>query len=116
MCKSSGKVRRFSVGTQAGFAINLINKKLINDGVGGNGLLASHIEAVKEGEEEAVSFGPTSLLVDYGSGWRLQTVVESPGDPLCVFYFYFSCVKSWDFSKNLFGSRMSRALPVKTRR
>ncbi|EYU30349.1 hypothetical protein ABFS82_10G141300 [Erythranthe guttata] len=83
VCKSSGKIRRFSNGTEAGFAVNLINKKLFNGGGSGNSLLASHIEAVKEGEEkeeEAVSFGPNSLLVDYGSGWKLQTVVESNGD------------------------------------
>ncbi|PIN08080.1 hypothetical protein CDL12_19339 [Handroanthus impetiginosus] len=81
VCKSSGKIRRFSVGTEAGFAVNLINKKLLNDNDGGgNCLLASHIEAVKEGEEEPVSFGPNSLLVGYGSGWKLQTVIESHGD------------------------------------
>ncbi|KAG8372302.1 hypothetical protein BUALT_Bualt12G0052100 [Buddleja alternifolia] len=80
LCKSSGKIRRFSIGTEAGFAVNLINKKLINDGGGGNGLLVSHIEAVKEGEKEPISFGPNSLLVDYGSDWKLQTVVESIGD------------------------------------
>ncbi|KAI3444196.1 hypothetical protein Pfo_000861 [Paulownia fortunei] len=80
VCKSSGKIRRFSVGTEAGFAVNLINKKLLNDIGGGNGLLASHIEAVKDGEEEPVNFGPSSLLVDYGSGWKLQTVTESHGD------------------------------------
>ncbi|KAG8372303.1 hypothetical protein BUALT_Bualt12G0052200 [Buddleja alternifolia] len=55
-------------------------EKLINDGGGGNGLLVSHIEAVKGGGEEPVSFGPNSLLVHYGSGWKLQTVVESIGD------------------------------------
>ncbi|KAL2249467.1 UNVERIFIED_CONTAM: hypothetical protein Sindi_2420400 [Sesamum indicum] len=82
VCKSSGKIRRFSVGTEAGFAVKLINKKLLNydGGGGGNGLLASYIEAVKEGEEEPVSFGPSSLLVDYGRGWKLQTVIEPHGD------------------------------------
>ncbi|KAL0403801.1 UNVERIFIED_CONTAM: hypothetical protein Sradi_2020900 [Sesamum radiatum] len=86
VCKSSGKLRRFSVGTEAGFAVKLINKKLLNDdGSGGNGLLASYIEAVKEGEEEPVSFGPSSLLVDYGPGWKLQTVIEPHGESLSVF-------------------------------
>ncbi|XP_057787505.1 uncharacterized protein LOC131004758 isoform X2 [Salvia miltiorrhiza] len=81
LCKSSGKIRRFAAGTEARFAVNLINKKLLsNDGGGGNFLLATHIDAVKDGEEEPVSFGPTSLLVDYGSDWKLQTVVESNGD------------------------------------
>ncbi|KAL6519604.1 hypothetical protein OROMI_032880 [Orobanche minor] len=82
LCKSSGKIRRFSVGTEAGFAVHLINKKLLNDIGGKDVLMASHIEAIKEGEEEEepVSFGQSSLLVDYGSGWKLQTVLEPHGD------------------------------------
>ncbi|XP_042052644.1 uncharacterized protein LOC121797927 isoform X2 [Salvia splendens] len=80
LCKSSGKIRRFAAGTDAAFAVNLINQKLLSDGGGGaNRLLATHIDAVKEGEEEPVSFGPTSLLVNYGSDWKLQTVVDSNG-------------------------------------
>ncbi|KAH6818613.1 hypothetical protein C2S51_002216 [Perilla frutescens var. frutescens] len=39
-----------------------------------------HLPAVKEGDEEPVSFGPNSTLVDYGSDWKLQTVIESNGD------------------------------------
>ncbi|XP_073156154.1 uncharacterized protein [Henckelia pumila] len=82
-CKSSGKVLRFSSGTEAGFAVNLINKRLLNnsdsDGVE-NVALISHIEAVKEGEEEPVSFGPNSVLIKYGPDWKLQTVVNSYGD------------------------------------
>ncbi|XP_034694654.1 uncharacterized protein LOC117921020 isoform X2 [Vitis riparia] len=70
MCKSSGRTRRFAAGTEAGFAIYLINKKL------DIGLpLALHIEAVKEGEEP-VSFGPNAVLVDYGDGWKLETVTD----------------------------------------
>lgn len=82
-CRSSGKVLRFSSGTEAGFAVNLINKRLLNDndsdGVK-NITLVSHIEAGKEGEEEPVSFGPNSVLVNYGPDWKLQTVVHSYGD------------------------------------
>lgn len=89
LCKSSGKVRRFAAGTEAGFAVNLINKRLISDGGGGGGggncVLATHLEAVKEGEEEPISFGPTSLLVDYGSGWKLQTAIEFNGES----FFFF---------------------------
>ncbi|CAA0837344.1 Unknown protein [Striga hermonthica] len=80
LCKTSGKIRRFSIGTEAGFAVNLINKKLMNDSDGvENVLLASHIEAVKEGEveEEPVSFGHSSVLVDYGPDWKLRTALES---------------------------------------
>ncbi|CAK9141776.1 unnamed protein product [Ilex paraguariensis] len=66
-----GKTRRFAAGTNAGFALNLINRKL-ESGVP----LATHIEAVKGGEEP-VSFGPNSVLVDYGHDWKLQTVTET---------------------------------------
>ncbi|KAG9452041.1 hypothetical protein H6P81_004945 [Aristolochia fimbriata] len=69
-CKVSGKVRRFAAGTQAGFALHEINRRR-EIGVPPVFL----IEAAKEGEEP-VSFGPTSILVDYGEGWRLQTVPE----------------------------------------
>lgn len=73
ICKSSGKARRFAAGTEAGFALNLINRK-----IDGGFPLALHIEAVKEGEEP-ISFGPNSILVDYGHGWKLQTVTETQG-------------------------------------
>jgi len=69
-CKSSGKRRRFAAGTEAGFAVRVMNKKLE-----GGSPFALYIEAVKEGEE-GVAFGPNSALVDYGSGWRLQTFTE----------------------------------------
>ncbi|KAF5823524.1 hypothetical protein HanRHA438_Chr01g0040131 [Helianthus annuus] len=72
-CTSSSKIRRFSAGTEAGFALHLINKKL-DDGLP----VASYIEAVKEGEEP-VSFGRNSVLVCYGHGWKLQTVTEPEG-------------------------------------
>ncbi|XP_027358594.1 uncharacterized protein LOC113867450 isoform X2 [Abrus precatorius] len=67
-CRSSGKIRRFAVGTDAGFAVALINRKLK-----GAVAVASHIEAVKDGEEP-IAFGPTSLLSNFGAGWNLQTV------------------------------------------
>uniref|UniRef100_A0A2P2K4K9 Uncharacterized protein LOC105132457 isoform X12 n=1 Tax=Rhizophora mucronata TaxID=61149 RepID=A0A2P2K4K9_RHIMU len=70
LCKSSGKTSRFAAGTKAEFAVSLINRKLEYQG-----LLALHIEAVKDGEEP-ISFGPDAVLVDYGNGWRLQTVTE----------------------------------------
>ncbi|KAF5203930.1 maltase-glucoamylase, intestinal protein [Thalictrum thalictroides] len=69
-CKSSGKVRRFSVGTEASFALELINQKLVSGDPS-----ASYIEAFKDGEEP-ISFGPNSLLIDYGDGWKLQTVTN----------------------------------------
>ncbi|KAL3534926.1 hypothetical protein ACH5RR_003387 [Cinchona calisaya] len=48
ICEKSGKIRRFSIGTKVGFAVNLINKKF--EAEGGLGIpSASHIEAVKEG-------------------------------------------------------------------
>ncbi|KAK9157654.1 hypothetical protein Scep_004228 [Stephania cephalantha] len=73
-CKSSGNIRRFSAATKAGFALQIINRKL-DDGV----VPGSYIEAVKEGEE-SVSFGPTSVLADYGDGWKLQTVDQDDPD------------------------------------
>ncbi|KAL4200329.1 hypothetical protein AMTRI_Chr03g55880 [Amborella trichopoda] len=68
-CRGSGKIRRFAAGTEAGFALNVINAKL---DLGATPALL--IEAAKEGEEP-VNFGPNSVLVFYGEGWRLQTVL-----------------------------------------
>ena len=68
MCKSLGKTSRFAAGTKAGFAVSLINRKL---DIGSPFVL--HIEAVKD-REEPISFGPDAVLVDYGNGWKLQTV------------------------------------------
>ncbi|KAL1805933.1 hypothetical protein ACET3Z_029001 [Daucus carota] len=88
VCKSSGKVRRFAAGTDAGFAVSLINKKLLLDNISAKSSrsspqLASHIEAVKprHDSEEPISFGPTASLVNYGSPWILQTVVTQPHKP-----------------------------------
>ncbi|XP_074582159.1 uncharacterized protein LOC141838551 [Curcuma longa] len=67
-CRSSGKVRRFAAGTAAGYALLVINKKL--DAGDYPALL---IEAAKEGEEPVV-FGPNAVLINYGKGWKLQTV------------------------------------------
>ncbi|KAK6942060.1 hypothetical protein RJ641_027437 [Dillenia turbinata] len=73
-CKSSGKRRRFAAGTEAGFAVSVINRKL-----DAGQSLAFFIEAVKQGEEEPICFGPNSVLVDYGDGWSLQTVTLRDG-------------------------------------
>ncbi|KAK7350794.1 hypothetical protein VNO77_09750 [Canavalia gladiata] len=73
-CRSSGKTRRFAVGTDAGFAVALINRRLK-----GTVALASHIEAVKNGEEP-IAFGPTSILANIGEGWNLQTVTLTDTD------------------------------------
>ncbi|KAJ7976437.1 Maltase-glucoamylase, intestinal protein [Quillaja saponaria] len=70
-CRSSGRTRRFAVGTDAGFAVSLINRKLNK----GNPFVW-HIESVQEGDEP-IAFGPNSVLVDYGHGWKLQTVTEA---------------------------------------
>lgn len=69
-CRSSGKTRRFAAGTDAGFAVELMNRKL-NGTVAA--ALAFHIEAVKEGEVP-IAFGPNSILCNFGQGWKLQTV------------------------------------------
>ncbi|GJV60900.1 hypothetical protein Tco_1467000, partial [Tanacetum coccineum] len=69
-CTSTKKVRRFSVGTEAAFALKVINAKIGDEGLP----MGLYIEAVKDGEE-SVSFGPNSVLVSYGEGWKLQTVM-----------------------------------------
>ncbi|KDP39648.1 hypothetical protein JCGZ_02668 [Jatropha curcas] len=69
-CKSLNKTSRFAAGTKSGFAVSLINRKIE---IGSP--LVSHIEAFNDGEEP-ISFGPDAALVDYGNGWKLQTVTE----------------------------------------
>ncbi|KAM5550418.1 hypothetical protein ABKV19_027531 [Rosa sericea] len=76
-CESSGMRRRFAMGTEAGFAVSVINRKLGTVGDPHPHPLCLHIEAVKEGEEP-ITFGPNSLLVDYGPGWTLHTVTQLP--------------------------------------
>nr|GEW02077.1 serine hydroxymethyltransferase [Tanacetum cinerariifolium] len=71
-CTSTKKVRRFSVGTEAAFALKVINAKIGDEGLP----MGLYIEAVKDGEE-SVSFGPNSVLVSYGDGWKLQTVMHA---------------------------------------
>ncbi|XP_020593856.1 uncharacterized protein LOC110033985 isoform X2 [Phalaenopsis equestris] len=70
LCKSCGKVRRFASGTEAGFAVCLINSKLSFEAPP-----ALYIEAAKDGEE-SICFGPKAALFNYGEGWKLQTVIE----------------------------------------
>ncbi|CAL0317149.1 unnamed protein product [Lupinus luteus] len=70
-CTSSGNTRRFAPGTDAGFAVRLINRKLKK-----TMMVVSHIEAVKDGEEP-IAFGPNSVLINFGNGWMLQTVTDS---------------------------------------
>ncbi|KAF1879601.1 hypothetical protein Lal_00033258 [Lupinus albus] len=74
-CTSSGNSRRFAAGTDAGFAVSLINRKLKK-----TMMVVSHIEAVKDGEEP-IAFGPNSVLINFGNGWMLQTVTDS-GNPM----------------------------------
>lgn len=69
-CRSSGKIRRFAAGTTAGYALLVINRKL--DVGAAPGL---RIEALREGEEPVV-FGPTAALVNYGKGWKLQSITD----------------------------------------
>ncbi|XP_074271041.1 uncharacterized protein LOC141594958 [Silene latifolia] len=74
MCKTSGITRRFAPGTKAGFALSLINNKL-----DAGAPLGVYIEAVKDGEE-SINFGPSSVLLSYGTAWKLQTVLDGqPG-------------------------------------
>ncbi|GMN55233.1 hypothetical protein TIFTF001_024347 [Ficus carica] len=100
-CESSGKTRRFAPGTEAGFAVSVINQKLLHQyqsdlQINSNSSsktpppppLAVHIEAFKQGsdddddadvdEEEPITFGPNSLLLNYGPRWILHTVLSHP--------------------------------------
>ncbi|KEH25555.1 transmembrane protein, putative [Medicago truncatula] len=72
-CRTSGKTLRFAPGTDAGFAVALINRKLK-----GTLPIATHIEAVKDGkEEETIAFGSNAILSNFGHNWKLQTVLSS---------------------------------------
>ena len=86
-CRSSGKTRRFAVGTDAGFALSLINRTLMGAATATPPPLALHIEAFKE-KEEPIAFGPNSLLVQYGHGWQLQTRTELDFDYPGNFLFW----------------------------
>ncbi|TKY55954.1 hypothetical protein E2542_SST20379 [Spatholobus suberectus] len=67
-CRSSIKTRPFTTGTATRFIVALINQKLK-----GMVAIASHLKAMKDGEE-SITFGPTSLLSNFGEGWKLQIV------------------------------------------
>lgn len=74
------------MGTEAGFAVSVMNRKLDL----GLGLpLAIHIEAIKEGQEP-ITFGPNSVLLNYGDGWTLQTVtdLDFSGNLLLLLLFF----------------------------
>ncbi|VFQ64226.1 unnamed protein product [Cuscuta campestris] len=75
ICHRTDKPWRFAAGTKAKFSVMMINSKL-------DSRLplppATHIEAVKDGEEP-VTFGPNSVLVNYDDGWTLRTA----SDPTC---------------------------------
>jgi hypothetical protein len=87
-CKTSGKILRFAPGTDAGFAVALINRKLK-----GKVPLATHIEAVKDGkeeeEEETIAFGPNAILSNFGLNWKLQTVLSSGKSISTIVEFLF---------------------------
>lgn len=85
-CITSGKILRFAPGTDAGFAVALINRKLKRTVP-----LVTHIEAVKDGEEEeAIAFGPNAILSNFGEDWKLQTVLSSGNSlPHSIFPFIF---------------------------
>ncbi|KAJ1393268.1 hypothetical protein SESBI_35137 [Sesbania bispinosa] len=72
-CKITGKSWRFAAGTDAGFAVALINRKLK-----GSVPVATHIEAAKDGEEP-IAFGPNAVLSHFGEGWKLHTVTFPSG-------------------------------------
>ncbi|KAJ8570575.1 hypothetical protein K7X08_037547 [Anisodus acutangulus] len=65
---------RFAAGTEAKFPLKFINGSRI-DSILANPSV-TYIEAVKDGEVPVI-FGPNSILVNYGKGWKLQPVTET---------------------------------------
>ncbi|PKA57275.1 hypothetical protein AXF42_Ash002579 [Apostasia shenzhenica] len=115
LCKSSGNIQKFAPGTEAGFALHLINCKLPT-GVP----LPLYIEAAKEGEEP-IWFSPKAILADCGQGWRLQTVIEEgqetatltqqiPKPPLSALYIEVLCKSSGKIQKFAPGAEVRFAL------
>ncbi|MCD7450751.1 hypothetical protein HAX54_008388 [Datura stramonium] len=74
ICKCTGKTWRFASGTEAKFALKFINSNGVNSILANPP--ATYIEAVKDGEVPVI-FGPNSILVNYGKGWKLQPVTET---------------------------------------
>ncbi|XP_070021071.1 uncharacterized protein LOC107799842 isoform X1 [Nicotiana tabacum] len=74
ICKCTDKTWRFAAGTEAKFALKFINDSRI-DSILANPPVA-YIEAVKDGEVSVI-FGPNSILVNYGKGWKLQPATET---------------------------------------
>ncbi|CAN4109399.1 unnamed protein product [Withania somnifera] len=78
ICKCTGKTWRFAAGTEAKFALKFINSSSIDSILAKPA--ATCIEAVKDGEVPVI-FGPNSVLVNYGKGWKLQPVTETTSFP-----------------------------------
>ncbi|XP_004249372.2 uncharacterized protein [Solanum lycopersicum] len=74
ICKCTGKTWRFAAGTEAKFALKFINSSSV-DSIPAD-QPATYVEAVKDGEVPVI-FGPNSILVSYGKGWKLQPVTET---------------------------------------
>ncbi|KAL3327014.1 hypothetical protein AABB24_037616 [Solanum stoloniferum] len=74
ICKCTGKTWRFAAGTEAKFALKFINSSSVDSILANQP--ATYVEAVKDGEVPVI-FGPNSILVSYGKGWKLQAVSET---------------------------------------
>ncbi|XP_060177160.1 uncharacterized protein LOC132607274 isoform X2 [Lycium barbarum] len=74
ICKCTGKTWRFAAGTEAKFALKFINSSRIDSILANTPV--TYIEAVKDGEVPVI-FGPNSILVNYGKGWKLQPATET---------------------------------------
>nr|GLL27153.1 uncharacterized protein LOC109154676 isoform X1 [Ipomoea trifida] len=75
ICDRTKKTWRFAAGTEAKFAVKMINSKLDSRY---QLSLGSHIEAVKDGEESVI-FGPNAVLVNYGDAWSLRIATDPAG-------------------------------------
>lgn len=86
ICKCTGKTWRFAAGTEAKFALKFINSSSVDSVLANQP--ATHIEAVKDWEVPVI-FGPNSILVNYGEGWKLQPATKTTSKLLDLIVLWY---------------------------